>query len=81
MPRYDYKCSACGAEEEIKHPVKDCDQRVNLPCSDCECTGSMHRVIKTVPTVAFLGPGFASNDHVARANVGRNPNNQTRYSK
>lgn len=80
MPKYDYACEnklTCGWDGEVTHPVAACDD--DHCCPVCGCLS--HRVIKTVPTVAFLGPGFASNDHVARANVGRNPSNQTRYSK
>lgn len=80
MPKYDYKCSLCGFEEEITHTMAECDKV--YPCLRCELPNvRMHRVLRKAPTAVFLGPGFACNDSVARPNVGRNPSNQNRHSR
>lgn len=78
MPKYDYKCPECGAEEEIEHSISLCDE--TWYCPVCE-TIIMSRVLRKAPTAVFLGPGFACNDGVARPNVGRNPHNQNRHSR
>lgn len=75
MPKYDYKCPN-GHTIEIVHPITECDnERTCLTCG-----AKLHRV-PAVRETYFWGPGFASTDHIARANVGRNPSNTNRYSK
>lgn len=77
MPVYNYQCPdeicECG-EVELTHSMSDCD--VPHYCLN----GHLMRRVVGSPEVFFHGPGFASTDHVARANIGRNPSNQNRYS-
>lgn len=73
MPKYIYKCE-CGATE-VEHSIADCDKEIR-----CTPNGHVMHRVPSVPETFFFGPGFASTDHIARANVGRNPSNQNRYS-
>jgi putative FmdB family regulatory protein len=54
MPRYDYKCKACGAHEIVSHGF---DDEGPHECFDEKCTGTMQRVISPVPTF-FNAKGF-----------------------
>lgn len=74
MPKYDYRCRECDGWTELTHSMSDCDL-----VHTCSCGGVMYRIPAVTP-VYFFGPGFSCNDGVGRGNVGRNPNNQTRYS-
>lgn len=57
MPRYDYRCSDCGHEFEVKQRFSD------EPSASCgECGGEARRVIHSVPVV-FKGSGFYVNDY------------------
>lgn len=60
---------------EMKHGMTE------EPEVSCPVCGSVMRRVIFKPEVHFIGPGFASTDHVARPNAGRNPSNQNRYSK
>lgn len=81
MPTYTYRCPNCEREEDITHSIADCV--ADWDCPVCWDMPAMHRVIKaaTAPQAFFFGPGWASTDHVARPNVGRNPSNQNRFSE
>ena len=57
MPRYDYRCSGCGHEFEIKQSFSD------EPIAYCtQCGVESRRVIHSVPVV-FKGSGFYVNDY------------------
>ena len=57
MPRYDYRCSDCGHEFEIKQSFSD------EPVAGCPLCGvESRRVIHSVPVV-FKGSGFYVNDY------------------
>ena len=57
MPRYDYRCSGCGHEFEIKQSFSD------EPVAHCpQCGVDSRRVIHSVPVV-FKGSGFYVNDY------------------
>ena len=57
MPRYDYRCSDCGHEFEIKQSFSD------EPVALCPLCGvDSRRVIHSVPVV-FKGSGFYVNDY------------------
>ena len=57
MPRYDYRCSGCGHEFEIKQSFSD------EPVAYCtQCGVESRRVIHSVPVV-FKGSGFYVNDY------------------
>ena len=57
MPRYDYRCSDCGHEFEIKQSFSD------EPVAACPLCGvDSRRVIHSVPVV-FKGSGFYVNDY------------------
>ena len=57
MPRYDYRCSDCGHEFEIKQSFSD------EPVALCPLCGvESRRVIHSVPVV-FKGSGFYVNDY------------------
>lgn len=75
MPKYDYECEDDGVFE-LAHPMTDRGKRFFCP----KCGQWARPVILKAPAAFFLGPGFSSTDGVGRANVGRNPNNQNRYS-
>jgi predicted nucleic acid-binding Zn ribbon protein len=77
MATYCYKCPECSGRHDYEIPMRDVDSHKEV----CPEDGTeMIRIIAGNTTVIFLGPGFASNDHVARPNVGRNSSNQNRYS-
>jgi putative FmdB family regulatory protein len=75
MPTYQYKCAADDEIFDLVHSMADCD----VP-HYCRCGAPARRVIASVEAF-FWGPDFSSGSQVARANVGRNPSNQTRYSR
>ena len=57
MPRYDYRCSGCGHEFEVKQSFSD------EPVALCpQCGVGSRRVIHSVPVV-FKGSGFYVNDY------------------
>jgi putative FmdB family regulatory protein len=57
MPRYDYRCSDCGHEFEVKQSFSD------EPVALCPLCGvDSRRVIHSVPVV-FKGSGFYVNDY------------------
>lgn len=57
MPRYDYRCSDCGHEFEVKQSFSD------EPVALCPlCDVESRRVIHSVPVV-FKGSGFYVNDY------------------
>lgn len=57
MPRYDYRCSGCGHEFEVKQSFSD------EPVAHCtQCGAESRRVIHSVPVV-FKGSGFYVNDY------------------
>ena len=57
MPRYDYRCSDCGHEFEIRQSFSD------EPVAACPLCGvESRRVIHSVPVV-FKGSGFYVNDY------------------
>lgn len=81
MPTYDYVCTDldCTYADPgitITHSIAACDRS-----HWCLNNHRMHRVIRKAPEAFFFGPDFASNSGVAKANVGRNPTNQNRYSE
>ena len=57
MPRYDYRCTDCGHEFEVKQSFSD------EPVAACPlCDVESRRVIHSVPVV-FKGSGFYVNDY------------------
>jgi putative FmdB family regulatory protein len=57
MPKYDYKCKACGIVFERTQRFSE------EPITCCpECNGSVHRLISPVGIV-FKGSGFYITDH------------------
>ena len=57
MPKYDYRCSDCGHEFEVKQSFSD------EPVALCPLCGvESRRVIHSVPVV-FKGSGFYVNDY------------------
>ncbi len=57
MPRYDYRCTDCGHEFEVKQSFSD------EPVAACPLCGvESRRVIHSVPVV-FKGSGFYVNDY------------------
>lgn len=56
MPIYEYRCTRCGHQFEVRHAVSETVER-------CEqCGGSVHRVFSPVGII-FKGPGFHINDY------------------
>ena len=68
MPRYDYRCTACGRQFELRQSF-DSD-----PVADCpECGAKSHRKIHA-PPVIFKGSGWYVTDYgKGRGNNGLSP--------
>ena len=62
MPRYDYRCQACGHEIEVVHGIDGSGP------TTCEvCGGAMRKAMST-PAIHFKGSGWAKKDaHAAAA--------------
>lgn len=56
MPLYDYACTKCGHNFEVRHGF---DEAHDQPCS--ECGAPMRRVFNAAP-VLFKGSGFYVTD-------------------
>ena len=56
MPLYDYRCTVCGKETEIRHGFNDTNAE---PCP--HCGGALVRVFNPAPIV-FKGSGFYVTD-------------------
>jgi putative FmdB family regulatory protein len=61
MPRYDYRCAACGREVEVVHGIHEAGPTV------CEVCGGPMRKALSAPAIHFKGSGWAKKD--ARAAV------------
>jgi putative FmdB family regulatory protein len=58
MPKYDFKCNACGIVQELLLSVVESSTIPN--CTLCD--GPMVRVY-TPPAISFKGPGFYKTDN------------------
>ena len=58
MPRYDYKCSGCGWEIEVKHSFDFKFDGLTCPL----CSARVTKVIGATPAV-FKGSGFYKTDN------------------
>ena len=58
MPAYDYKCTDCGYENELRHKIGE-----TIKCPDCG--GELKQVFKVAPPVHFNGSGFYVTDNTA----------------
>jgi len=57
MPTYQYECTQCGHQFEIRQSIKD------EPLADCpDCNGKIQRVISGGSGFILKGPGFYKND-------------------
>lgn len=56
MPTYDYRCSDCGREVEVMHPI---DGQGPLSCEICG--GAMRKAL-SAPAIHFKGSGWAKKD-------------------
>ena len=56
MPVYEYKCSDCSTQFELRRSFGD---ESELPCP--ECKGKVRRVFSAVPII-FRGSGFYTTD-------------------
>ncbi len=76
MPRYDYRCKACGNHFELRQSF-DSD-----PVADCtECGAPSPRQIHA-PPVIFKGSGWYVNDYgKGRGNNGLNKSDRSESSK
>ena len=74
MPRYDYRCTECGHEFEVKQSFSD-EPVAGCPLCDVDC----RRVIHSVPVV-FKGSGFYVNDYGKGSN-GRSRSSSDDYSE
>lgn len=52
MPNYDYKCSACGAVQEVFHQMSEEPEVV------CKCGEVMSRKVSGGTTTLYKSPGF-----------------------
>ena len=57
MPFYDYKCEACGHEQEEMHKINDTPE---IRCSKCDSV--MSKTFKNAPLAKFKGNGFWATD-------------------
>ena len=53
MPRYDYRCRACGDTFEVSRPMRDADAPTTCPQGHAD-------TVKLLSTVAVMGRGGAS---------------------
>lgn len=56
MPIYEYKCTDCSTQFELRHGF---DTETELPCPKCK--GKTRRVFSAVPII-FKGSGFYTTD-------------------
>lgn len=56
MARYDYKCTKCGHEFEVEHPMSE-NPEVSCP----KCGSSAERVFEA-SGIVFSGSGFYNTD-------------------
>ncbi len=57
MPIYNYRCTKCGAETEVKQKFND------PPLTQCpQCQGELKRIISAVGVI-FKGSGFHITDY------------------
>ena len=56
MARYDYKCTSCGTQFEVEHPMS-AHPRVTCP----KCGSEAQRVFET-SGIVFQGSGFYNTD-------------------
>ncbi len=61
MPLYDYRCTECGREVEIRHGIDG-----HGPATCETCGGSMRKALST-PAIHFKGSGWAKKDAQAAA--------------
>jgi putative FmdB family regulatory protein len=61
MPRYDYRCTACGQEVEVMHGIHD-----SGPTTCEHCGGAMRKAL-SAPAIHFRGSGWAKKDAAASA--------------
>ena len=59
MPRYDYRCQACGYEIEVVHGIDG-----SGPTTSEVCGGAMRKAMST-PAIHFKGSGWAKKDYQA----------------
>ena len=57
MPRYDYRCSECGAESVVHMSIKDYVEKKY--CTFCKSMGIKR--IYSVASVQFKGAGWGGN--------------------
>jgi len=61
MPRYDYRCTACGQTVEVMHGIHDSGP------TTCESCGGAMRKALSAPAIHFRGSGWAKKDAAASA--------------
>ena len=64
MPRYDYRCTACGREVEVMHGINE-----HGPESCAHCGGVMRKALSP-PTIHFKGSGWAKKDAATARKTG-----------
>jgi putative FmdB family regulatory protein len=53
MPKYRFKCEACGGETHVQQEFDD------APMTHClKCNGAMNRIIASDMSIQFKGSGF-----------------------
>ena len=56
MPLYDYRCTECGTEIEVRHGIE-----ASGPAACKVCGGGMRKLVST-PAIHFKGSGWAKKD-------------------
>jgi len=59
MPLYDYRCTECGREVEVRHGIHGTGPEI------CETCGGVMRKALSSPAVHFKGSGWAKKDAAA----------------
>lgn len=63
MPIYEYRCEECSKEfEEVVSLTATSTSKYTLRCPNCN-SATVKKIIKSPPTVTFVGKGFFINDN------------------
>jgi putative FmdB family regulatory protein len=75
MPTYDYRCTECGNEIEVRHGI---DAAGPAKCG--VCGGAMRKALST-PAIHFKGSGWAKKDAQAASKAKAKPSKSAADAK
>ena len=64
MARYDYRCSSCGLQFEVEHPMSE---HPEVTCPEC---GSPASQVFNASGIVFKGSGFYNTDQRGKGSSG-----------